>query len=858
MSRKHDISFSRLLAQILFLALPTILAVTFLLWDANNFFSILREQWMQQSIYFSIGIIVSLIFYQFRFRFLSTFIVLVLLFVLGYKFLDNFAMGEFDSFFISKQFLVFALLFSLGWICGWGLERFRSFAIVLAATIFMFGVYLISKTGEIKFDLVLYSLIPLILFAFYIIFASNELHNAKESGSLSYGHLLKRMTIFLLIFGLTSSAIVYATYENVKAKFANYGGGDGEEGNAVLNQKEDGSVSSSESMQPANGNKRSNDLVFCAHIDNYFENSNVPNPLYLTSFSYGKFDTITETFERDSLMPFNDEFTPDPSSIPLFSVQNDPEALKNALSNRGRKEIEIVLYKKKLSADAFLAPSTAFSIQPITVEKDYQSEFKSAYKSKSYISSLNSAYFVYNSQDPYLEVFQEQRYAQLRNAPSYKNMDASFMEYYTHFPTNSKFQKFKQLGDSLGANKNKTIDKVLAIKDYFTTKTSSGTATFSYTDNPGIPGLPGASKLSTFMFETKKGYCAYYAGASLLLLRAMNIPSRISVGFMTVDRSDNNKGWYWFYEDQAHAWVQVYFPEYGWLDFDTTVGDEEARNSPGPDGTPPLQPPKPIIALSGSALQVDTLKNNLDIKAEHFLFRKKEFPKLNRTVRLDLNEASIWIDTVRGQLSDIQSSDRIMAVSYDEGLRARGNDVDAILSNLPKPLAVDEVYLVKKPEIDEAATVETKEKGSLRDYLWSFLAILCGFVLFLFSLPRLSYWIYRLKAKKVGKKQAYYTYKATNFYLHQMGIEQNKLTLLEFARDVVDPNFKAGYSKFAKTYLKLKYAGQKLSQSEQEFVSAYFSKFESKVQQGIPSKERIKKFLNLNNYFTYYLKPKAV
>src|SRR5689334_24556482 len=64
----------------------------------------------------------------------------------------------------------------------------------------------------------------------------------------------------------------------------------------------------------------------------------------------------------------------------------------------------------------------------------------------------------------------------------------------------------------------------------------------------------------TTLFRSK-GYCAYYAGATLFMLRSLGIPSRIAVGFLTEDRSDKNKGWYWYYANQAHAWVQVYFPD---------------------------------------------------------------------------------------------------------------------------------------------------------------------------------------------------------------------------------------------------------------------------------------------------------
>ncbi|RYZ24981.1 MAG: transglutaminase domain-containing protein, partial [Sphingobacteriales bacterium] len=142
---------------------------------------------------------------------------------------------------------------------------------------------------------------------------------------------------------------------------------------------------------------------------------------------------------------------------------------------------------------------------------------------------------------------------------------------------------------------------------------------------PGVPDIPSASKLSYFLFDNHKGYCAYYAGATLFMLRALGIPSRIAVGFLTMDRSDKNKGWYWYYADQAHAWVQVYFPGYGWLDFDTTVGNSDAQESPKPDGTPPMQPPRAWLAADGIVENVDTLKKLLRLQVRHMVFHDKEY-----------------------------------------------------------------------------------------------------------------------------------------------------------------------------------------------------------------------------------------
>src|SRR6478672_13483869 len=110
-------------------------------------------------------------------------------------------------------------------------------------------------------------------------------------------------------------------------------------------------------------------------------------------------------------------------------------------------------------------------------------------------------------------------------------------------PGDAKFKNISDLAHKVTENAKTSVDKVIALRDWFLSKDPAGQPLFKYTDNPGIPDIPNASKLMYFLFENRKGYCAYYAGATLFMLRSMGIPSRIAVGFLTVDRSDKNKGW---------------------------------------------------------------------------------------------------------------------------------------------------------------------------------------------------------------------------------------------------------------------------------------------------------------------------
>lgn len=88
------------------------------------------------------------------------------------------------------------------------------------------------------------------------------------------------------------------------------------------------------------------------------------------------------------------------------------------------------------------------------------------------------------------------------------------------------------------------------------------------------PASDFASPYAAFLFDTKTGYCQHFAGAMALLLRFNDIPARVAVGFATGDLVST--GVYSVATNNAHAWVETYFPTVGWVSFDPTPG----RNIP--------------------------------------------------------------------------------------------------------------------------------------------------------------------------------------------------------------------------------------------------------------------------------------
>jgi transglutaminase-like putative cysteine protease len=70
----------------------------------------------------------------------------------------------------------------------------------------------------------------------------------------------------------------------------------------------------------------------------------------------------------------------------------------------------------------------------------------------------------------------------------------------------------------------------------------------------------------------KQGYCEHYATTMAVLLRAAGIPTRFVEGFLPGDL-DPETGNEEIFTSSAHAWVEVYFPAYGWYLFDPTGGN---------------------------------------------------------------------------------------------------------------------------------------------------------------------------------------------------------------------------------------------------------------------------------------------
>ncbi len=100
-----------------------------------------------------------------------------------------------------------------------------------------------------------------------------------------------------------------------------------------------------------------------------------------------------------------------------------------------------------------------------------------------------------------------------------------------------------------------------------------------YSEN--IPPLPaGADTVDEFLFGNRVGFCEQISTSLAVMLRSLGIPAREAVGYVPGGYNPITD-LYQVHADDAHAWVQVWFPGYGWEDFDPTASVPATAPSPG-------------------------------------------------------------------------------------------------------------------------------------------------------------------------------------------------------------------------------------------------------------------------------------
>jgi transglutaminase-like putative cysteine protease len=145
----------------------------------------------------------------------------------------------------------------------------------------------------------------------------------------------------------------------------------------------------------------------------------------------------------------------------------------------------------------------------------------------------------------------------------------SILENYLQLPPDFP-ESIRQLSENITANTTTPYQKVLKINDYL--------AKIPYETDIKAP-TEGTDGVAYFLFTQKSGFCVHFASAMAVMLRSVGVPTRLAIGYLPGEAGEE-QGEYILRDRFYHAWPQVYFPEYGWIDIEATPSSSEDAGSP--------------------------------------------------------------------------------------------------------------------------------------------------------------------------------------------------------------------------------------------------------------------------------------
>lgn len=119
-----------------------------------------------------------------------------------------------------------------------------------------------------------------------------------------------------------------------------------------------------------------------------------------------------------------------------------------------------------------------------------------------------------------------------------------------------------RLAEELTVPYNNSFDKTIAVRNYLREN-------IEYNDQIQAPP-EGVDAVHYTLFDIQEGYCNYYASAMAVMLRSQGIPARIVSGYAQGEFNEETNS-YRVRASNAHTWTEVYFPGYGWIQFEPTA-----------------------------------------------------------------------------------------------------------------------------------------------------------------------------------------------------------------------------------------------------------------------------------------------
>ncbi|WP_079504143.1 transglutaminase TgpA family protein [Mesobacillus jeotgali] len=146
--------------------------------------------------------------------------------------------------------------------------------------------------------------------------------------------------------------------------------------------------------------------------------------------------------------------------------------------------------------------------------------------------------------------------------------NAAFLARYTQVPEELP-KRVVDLTKEITKDKQTWLEKAQTIERYF----RSNEFVYDQT-NVAVPE-DDQDYVDQFLFETQRGYCDNYSTSMVVMMRSIGIPARWVKGYTEgeyIETLDNGRRLYEVTNNNAHSWVEGYFPGVGWVPFEPTQG----------------------------------------------------------------------------------------------------------------------------------------------------------------------------------------------------------------------------------------------------------------------------------------------
>ena len=125
-------------------------------------------------------------------------------------------------------------------------------------------------------------------------------------------------------------------------------------------------------------------------------------------------------------------------------------------------------------------------------------------------------------------------------------------------------QRVHDLSAEITESLRNNYDRATAIETYL--------RQITYNERIADPPPSTEDAVDYFLFEMKEGYCDYYASAMVVLARSAGIPARLVQGYAEDEKLEDTNTFH-IEEDDGHAWPELFFPQYGWIEFEPTAAE---------------------------------------------------------------------------------------------------------------------------------------------------------------------------------------------------------------------------------------------------------------------------------------------